>query len=66
MRIVVNGQARDVSEGLSLAELIRALGLERAAVAAEVNKALVPKRAHASATLREGDQVELVSLVGGG
>ena len=34
--------------------------------AVEVNRDLVPKQQHASHTLSDGDQVEIVTLVGGG
>jgi thiamine biosynthesis protein ThiS len=66
MRITVNGEAREVADDTTLARLITELGLERAACAAEINRALVPKRDHAERRLREGDAVELVTLVGGG
>lgn len=66
MRIVVNGQAREVPEGTSVETLVAELGLSKAACAAEVNKKLVAKRDRASVTLREGDVVEVVTLVGGG
>lgn len=66
MTIVVNGEARELARGASLRQLIEAMGLGKAACAAEVNKELVPKREHATRELREGDVVELVSLVGGG
>ena len=38
----------------------------RAYVAVEVNLELVPRRRHAEHVLRDGDRVEVVTLVGGG
>lgn len=66
MRVTVNGEARDVEPGTTVAALIRASGLEKQACAAEVNRGLVPRREHEGRELREGDVVELVTLVGGG
>ena len=66
MRIVVNGEQKDIPEGLTVAALIREMGLARAACAAEVNRTLIPKREHEQRALKEGDTVELVTLVGGG
>ncbi|MEO1717775.1 MAG: sulfur carrier protein ThiS [Planctomycetota bacterium] len=66
MQITVNGEAKTVDEGLSLRSLIEQLGLGQAAVAAEVNKGLVPRRDHENTTLAKGDTIELVTLVGGG
>ncbi len=62
----MNGQRREVADRTTVAGLIRELGLDRAACAAEVNRQLVPKRQHAERELRDGDCVELVTLVGGG
>jgi sulfur carrier protein len=66
MRVTVNGEAREVAEGTTVAGLIRGAGLAEQACAAEVNRALVPRREHEGRELREGDVVELVTLVGGG
>jgi len=66
VRIIVNGTAEEVPEGATLAELIERLGLGDRACAAEVNRALVPRGEHVGRVLREGDEVELVTLVGGG
>jgi sulfur carrier protein len=66
MVVHVNGERRDVPGETTVADLIRLVGLVDAACAAEVNKALVPKKRHVETVLRDGDRVELVSLVGGG
>jgi len=66
MKILLNGEERDVAEGTSVASLVAALGLRPAQVAVEVNRALVPRAEHAATMLAEGDVVELVTLVGGG
>jgi sulfur carrier protein len=64
--VIVNGQPREMSERTTVHGLICILGLDKAACAAEVNRELVPKRRHAEHELRDGDSVELVTLVGGG
>lgn len=64
--ITLNGQSRTVPAGTTVRELIELLGLGKAACAAEVNKELVPHRQHAQKEIAEGDQIEIVSLVGGG
>lgn len=66
MRLIVNGKPREAPEGLTVAALILELGLGKSACAAEVNKELIPKREHERRPLRDGDVVELVTLVGGG
>ncbi|MGD9690580.1 MAG: sulfur carrier protein ThiS [Phycisphaerales bacterium] len=66
MVVIVNGDRHEVPEGLCVAGLLLRLGLGAAACAVEINRALVPKRAHESRALEEGDRIEIVSLVGGG
>lgn len=66
MVLTVNGEAKEVPERATVASLVEELGLVGAACAAEVNGRVVPKREHGETELREGDRVELVTLVGGG
>jgi len=66
MQLTINGQARQVVEGATIAELLRELRLDGKPVAVEVNLELVPKQRHAERRLGEGDRLEIVTLVGGG
>jgi sulfur carrier protein len=66
MRIEVNGEAREVEAGSTVADLLVALGLGGGLVAVERNRDIVPRAQHAVATLFEGDKLEVVHFVGGG
>lgn len=66
LELVVNGQARQIAEGATVADLVNELGVEVRHVAVEVNLELVPRSAHERHMLREGDRLEVVTLVGGG
>lgn len=66
MLVTVNGQPHQLPDGTTIHDLIRRLGLDKSACAAELNKSLIPKRQHSDQRLSEGDTIELVSLVGGG
>jgi sulfur carrier protein len=66
MRIIVNGETRDVPQGTSVRQLIEQLAPKGAACAAEVNKELVPRREQEGRNLKDGDNIEIVTLVGGG
>ncbi|MEM9560932.1 MAG: sulfur carrier protein ThiS, partial [Planctomycetota bacterium] len=65
MRVRVNGEDREVAAGTTVAGLLVELGLDKAVCAAEVNKQLVPARRRDTHALSEGDQIEIVTLVGG-
>ena len=64
--IHINGEAISLSQECSVADLLRDRQLDRLACAVEVNRKVVPKRRHADHTLRDGDRIEIVTLVGGG
>jgi thiamine biosynthesis protein ThiS len=66
VEVIVNGQTRRIDEGATIAELLNELGLAKKYVAVEVNRELVPKKLHAERRLVAGDELEIVTLVGGG
>lgn len=66
MQIKVNGERREWAEGRTVAALLAELELSGKPVAVEVNRRVAPREEHARWELVEGDEVEVVSLVGGG
>ena len=66
MTVQLNGELREVPEGLSLAALIEWLKLPRDRVAVERNLEIVPKANWDLTPVRAGDRLEVVHLVGGG
>ncbi len=66
MEIVVNGERREVPEGLTVAGLVERMGLAGRRLAVEVNREIVPRSRHAEHRLRPGDRVEIVHAIGGG
>jgi sulfur carrier protein len=64
--VVINGEARTVVHGTTVAALIVELGLADRRVAVERNREVVPRAQHATTELAEGDRLELVTFVGGG
>ncbi len=66
MEITVNGKPRTAPAGTSVAALLSELELDARQCAVEVNLELVPRTRHAGHQLQPGDQVEVVTLVGGG
>lgn len=66
MKITVNGEAREVESGATVASLVETLGLAGRPLAVERNMEIVPRARHAETPLADGDRVEIVTLVGGG
>jgi len=66
MNIIYNGEPRVVTDEVTVAELLAEFNLTPRFVAVEVNQELAPRDGHKTHILRDGDQVEIVTLVGGG
>ncbi len=66
MHVIINGQQKDFAPGTTVAELLRQLDLEPIRVAVEINKELVTRSTFDSAQIHDGDQIEVVTFVGGG
>ncbi len=64
--IVLNGEPREISTGLTVLQLLAEIGLDPRQVAVERNREIVARATHASTLLVDGDQLEVVTFVGGG
>lgn len=64
--VCVNGQAREVPQGQSVAELLASLGIPSDRVAVEMNQSIVRKRDWQQTAVTPGSQIEIVGFVGGG
>jgi thiamine biosynthesis protein ThiS len=66
MRLLVNGEQRQVRQGSGLAELLVDLDVESAVTVVVRNGEVVPRDRLGDVVLAEGDVLELVRIVGGG
>ena len=66
MQIIVNGDQRDVNEGLTAEQLVIDMGITGKRIAMEVNLEIVPRSTYAVHVLKAGDKIEVVHAVGGG
>jgi sulfur carrier protein len=64
--ITLNGQSHQVRPEITIGEVLAGMKVEPRHVAVEVNQEIVPRSRHAEHRLRQGDRVEVVTLVGGG
>ena len=65
MEIRLNGK-KQTTECASLSILIKESGFDRGALIAEVNQQVIKQNDWADTPIREGDEIELLSFVGGG
>ncbi len=66
MRIKLNGDAYELSEPLTVSQLLAKLGIDSRRVAVEHNLVVLKRAAFERATVKDGDEVEIVNFVGGG
>lgn len=66
MQIVINGEEREIPDGLTLRGLLEHLKLESGRVAIERNREIVKRERWATLPVEPGDQLEIVHFVGGG
>jgi thiamine biosynthesis protein ThiS len=64
--IMVNGKPREIDVEIDIAAFLQALEIDPRTVAVARNGEVVPRDQHANVTVREGDSVEIVRMVGGG
>ena len=64
--LTVNGKPRELEREASLPQLLRLLDVDVRLIAVAVNGEVVPRRQHEGIVLRDGDEVEIVRMVGGG
>lgn len=66
VKIKVNGEEKDILDGLSIAALLEQFQIRPARVVVEYNRNIVSREAYAATMLAEGDALEIVHFVGGG
>lgn len=64
--ITINGEARRVAGGISIAALVAEIDLNPKKVAVERNLEIVPRSTLGAVMLCDGDVLEIVHIVGGG
>ncbi len=66
MQIRLNGDPHVLSDSLTVRGLLDTLGIEAERVAVEVNRRILTRSEFTVLTVKDGDQVEVVTFVGGG
>lgn len=66
IEVTVNGEARQLTAGSSVTDLVTALELSAGRLAIELNLSIVPRAVWAETQLQAGDKLEIVHFVGGG
>ena len=66
MAVVLNGKNMDITEGMTLLDLLESKDISPETVVVEHNKEIVPADMFATTALNDGDHLEVLRFVGGG
>ena len=66
MTITVNGEKRAIDEELTLAELIKSIGLSEKHVVIEYNLEPLERKSYEKTRVKDGDNIEIVTMMAGG
>ena len=66
MQVVLNGENQELPDRMTVSQLLTRLEVTHRRVAVEINRLLVTRSSHEETMIQPGDQIEIVSLVGGG
>ena len=66
IRILLNGEARELHEATSVEALLHQLGVDPRVVAVELDRMVVKRSQYANTLINENAEVEVVAFVGGG
>jgi thiamine biosynthesis protein ThiS len=66
MKLTINGEEREIADGLTLTALLEDLRIRPARVVIERNREIVAREAYGITRLADGDTLEIVHFVGGG
>lgn len=66
MNITINGKNEDVKEGSTVLDVLRSKDVNPQLVACELNLTIVRRARLGETTLKEGDTLEILQMIGGG
>jgi len=66
MTITLNGEKKEVPDGMTVTGLLEFLNIQHQRVAVELNFEIVKKDKFDKTALKEGDRIEVVSFMAGG
>jgi thiamine biosynthesis protein ThiS len=66
LRVTINGEEKQIADGLTVTALLHQLALPSDRVAIERNRDILPRSQWPATAVQPGDTFEIVTLVGGG
>lgn len=66
MKLIINGQEREIDNAHTLADVVSHFSLNERIIVIEHNLNIIPRELYAETVVAAGDKIEIVHFVGGG
>lgn len=66
MTVTINGVSQQIAPGITVTQLLEAIGLDPRLIVVEYNRDILDRSVFGATELKAGDSLELVHFVGGG
>ena len=66
VKVMINGEAHEFDNSLSLPELLEQIGMNPRLIAVEYNGEILHRQFWLETKIKNGDRLEIVTIVGGG
>lgn len=66
MKLIINGEQREVAEGLTVARLLEMMRIPTSGTAVARNDRVIHRNEHGGIPIEEGDRIEIIRAVAGG
>ena len=66
IKVTVNGEPVETENEMTIKRLLESVDVPPNYLAVEVNQEVVPREEHETQLVNDGDEIEVVTLVGGG
>lgn len=66
VKIKINGEEKTIEEGITFRALLNKFEIKTIGIAVERNRQIVPKSTFDKEKVNDGDEIEIVRMVGGG
>jgi len=66
IRIRLDGKEKIIEEGMTVMDLVRSLNLDPRRSLLQLNSTILEKALYSTTTLKDGDEINVIRIIGGG
>ena len=66
MNILLNNKPEILFDGLTIKKLLEQKNVQNKYFAVEINRKIIPKSNHDTHIIKDGDKIEIITVIGGG